>query len=940
MAEDEKQKEFRPDTDGQEEPVLNDDNSHTDSGISEENDTNGDDDDGFPLTDEDRTSVIPVVLDEEMKTSYIDYSMSVIIGRALPDARDGLKPVHRRILYSMNETGITSDKPYKKSARVVGDVLGKYHPHGDSSVYDAIVRLVQDFSLRYPLIDGQGNFGSVDGDSAAAMRYTEVRLDKIADEMVDDIGKETVDMQPNYDGSLEEPSVLPAKLPCLLINGSTGIAVGMATNMPPHNLTEVIDATLMMIDDPEADVEKLMTVIKGPDFPTGAQILGTEGIISAYKTGRGSIRIRSVAAIEDMKGDRQCIVVTELPYQVNKARLIENIAGLVRDKVISGISDLRDESDREGIRVVIELSKGTNAEVILNQLYRHTQLQVSYGIINLAIVNGTPKVLSLREILQVYLKHRLEIIRRRTAYDLRIAKEREHILEGLKIAIDNIDDVIELIKKAPDAQTARTALMERYSLDEAQSKAILDMRLQRLTGLEMQKIADELTEILKKISEYEEILASDSLKYGIIRKELEELKERFGDERRTQIVHGGFDIIDEDLIQKEDVVITLTSGGYIKRLPAATYKSQKRGGKGIIGMETNDGDVVEKLFISSTHSTVLFFTNKGRVYARKGYDIPEAGRNAKGRSIANLLDLKDKENESVKVVLPVDDFREDVYVMTASKKGMVKKTPLSDFRNIRRTGITAVSLKGVDEADGDELVNVILTDGSKNIIMASRFGKAACFSEEEVRPMGRSARGVIGMNLVNKDDRIVSMEAVNNEETLLTVTENGYGKRTSFDEYAPKHRGSQGVVTIVTNERNGYVTGVCSVPAGGEIMAMSTAGIIIRTGTDDISLMSRNTQGVRIMDLKDAGNKVAGIVRVDAAETSSKGEDTSGNGSGNDPDTVSGNEDADASGNEGADVSGNEGADVSGNEDADVSGNVSGDRKSETEGAQRSLDSF
>ncbi|MDR2944029.1 MAG: DNA gyrase subunit A [Methanosarcinales archaeon] len=821
----------------------------------------------MPPAEDEHVSVKPVFLYDEMKTSYIQYAMSVIIGRALPDARDGLKPVHRRILYSMKENGVTADKPMKKSAHVVGDVLGKYHPHGDSSVYDALVRLEQDFSLRYPLIDGQGNFGSIDGDEAAAMRYTEVRLGKISAEMLEDLDKETVDFRPNYDESLREPAVLPAKLPNLLINGSTGIAVGMATNMPPHNLSEVIDAAVMMVDNPDAEVPELMTVIHGPDFPTSAVILGNEGIISAYKTGRGSVRIQAVSHIEEMKNNRQRIVVTELPYQVNKARLAETIADLVRDKKVTGISDLRDESNREGIRLVLELSSGTNADVLMNQLYKHTQLQTSFGIINLAIVDGVPRVMGIRQLLKIYLKHRMEVIQRKTLFDLNAAREREHILNGLKIALDNIDPVIDLIKASADTQTAKEGLMELFGLDDVQSKAILEMRLQRLTGMEIQKILDELEEVLEKIKELEKIAGSDEIKYGIIREELLEMKEKYGDERRTKIIHGGFDIDNEDLIQKEDVVITMTNRGYIKRLSAGTYSRQRRGGKGIIGMETKEEDIVVNLFVSSTHNYILFFTNKGRVYWKKGYEIPEGSRTSKGKSIVNFLDLK--EDEDVTAAIPVSEFGEGQYLMMVTKQGTVKKTPLTDFKNPRKAGIIATTLM-----PNDELVNVIQTDGDREVVMVSRGGKAVRFDEKEVRPMGRSARGVLGMRLVKKDDAVVSMDIVNREEALLTITENGYGKVTAFDEYIKKHRGTQGVMSIVTDDRNGRVAAVRSVGKDDELIITSTEGIIIKIRVGELREQGRNTKGVRIMKLAE-NDKVVSIAAVKRQEDETEAEDPS-----------------------------------------------------------------
>lgn len=801
-----------------------------------------------------RSGITPILIDDEMKRSYINYAMSVIVGRALPDARDGLKPVHRRILFSMNEAGITHDKPYKKSARIVGDVLGKYHPHGDTAVYDSIVRMVQEFSLRYPLIDGQGNFGSIDGDQAAAMRYTEVRMDRVAEEMLVDIEKETVPFMPNYDGSMKEPTVLPAKLPNLLINGSTGIAVGMATNMPPHNINEVIDGTLMLIENPETQISDLMNVIKGPDFPTGAHILGTAGIKSAYMTGRGPVKIRAVAEIQELKKDRQQIIVTELPYQVNKARLIENIAMLAREKVIVGISDLRDESDRDGIRVVVELSKGVNPKVILNQLYKHTQMATTFGVINLALVDGKPKELNLKQLLEIYLKYRMEIIQKRTLYDLKKSEERAHILEGLKIALDNIDAVVALIKGSANADEAKQGLMDNFGLDEVQAKAILDMRLQRLTGLETQKILDELEALMKLIAELRKILASDELKYEIIRTELLELKEKYGDVRRTKIVHNTEDVTDEDLIPEEDVVVTITNSGYIKRIPLDTYTMQRRGGRGIIGMEMKEEDFVENLFISSTHNYILFFTNRGRLYWQKVYEIPEGSRQSKGKAIVNLLELQ--EGEMVNAMISVEEFAEDKYLFMATRAGTVKKTPLSEFKNPRRAGIIAVSLD-----EGDELVKVLLTDGKKEIVMVSKKGKAIRFSEDDVRPMGRTARGVRGMTLEGPDDEVVSLDLVDETTTLLTVTDNGFGKRTEYSQYPAHRRGGKGVITIVTNLRNGFVSNVKSVAEDDELMFTSAEGIIIRIPAKGISIQGRNTQGVRVMNIK-SGDKVSGMARI------------------------------------------------------------------------------
>ena len=806
---------------------------------------------------ESEEKIVPVLIEDEMKNSYIDYAMSVIIGRALPDARDGLKPVHRRILYSMKEAGITSDKAYKKSARVVGDVLGKYHPHGDTAVYDSLVRMVQVFSLRYPLIDGQGNFGSIDGDSAAAMRYTEVRMDRISDEMLLDIDKDTVLFSPNYDGSMEEPTVLPAKLPNLLVNGSTGIAVGMATNMPPHNLVEVIDGTLMMIDEPDVSIDELRTAIKGPDFPTCATILGTEGIKDMYETGRGRIILRAVANIEEMKKDRYRIVVTELPYQVNKAKVIENIAQLVREKKIVGVSDLRDESDRDGIRVVIELSRNANANVILNQLYKHTQMQTTFGVINLALVDNVPKELNLREMLQIYLKHRIDVIQKRSQFDLNKAEDRAHILEGLKVALDHIDEVIALIRGSRTADEAKAGLVENFDLDETQAKAILDMRLQRLTGLEREKIDNEYNELLRLIAGLKEILASDAKKYGIIREELLNLKEQYPEGRRTAIQRSHAELEDEDLIPREDVVVTITNSGYIKRLPVDTYTQQHRGGKGIIGMDTKDEDFVEDIFIPSTHDYLLFFTNNGRVHWRKVYEIPAGSRQSRGKAIVNLLELA--EGESVTAMIPVSEFADDRYLFMGSRSGTVKKSPLSSFSNPRKAGIIAITLQ-----DDDELVNVVQTDGNKDVVMVSRHGKAIRFAESEVRSMGRSAQGVRGMRLESGDE-VVSVDIVNEDATLLTITENGFGKRTEFGEYRAMHRGGRGVITIVTSLRNGPVMNVKAVMGEDEVMLTSSEGIIIRIPIRDIRVQGRNTQGVKIMNVRQ-GDKVVGVARIKAEE--------------------------------------------------------------------------
>ena len=806
-----------------------------------------------------KTGITAILIDDEMKRSYINYAMSVIVGRALPDARDGLKPVHRRILFAMKEAGIIHDKPYKKSARVVGDVLGKYHPHGDTAVYDSIVRMVQPFSLRYPLIDGQGNFGSIDGDEAAAMRYTEVRMGKIAEEMLTDLDKETVPFRPNYDGSMEEPEVLPSKLPQLLINGSTGIAVGMATNMAPHNIREVIDGTLMFIENSEITIMELMTMIKGPDFPTGAHILGTTGIKSAYMTGRGSVKIRAVAEIQVLKKDREQIIVTELPYQVNKARMIENIAQLAREKIIVGISDMRDESDRDGIRVVIEISRGSNSKVILNQLYKHTQMATSFGIINLALVDGIKtKELNLKELLKIYLDYRMVIIQKRTLYDLKKSEERAHILIGLGIALDNIDAVVALIKGSANVDIAKQILMDNFALDEIQSKAILEMRLQRLTGLETRKIIEELESLKKLIAEFMKILESDEIKYEIIKNELMELKEKYGDVRRTKIVQDAAEATDEDMIHEENVVVTITNEGYIKRIPLDTYSMQRRGGRGIIGMEMKEEDVVENLFISSTHNYILFFTNLGRLYWQKVYEIPEGSRQSRGKAIVNLLELQ--EGEVVNAMFPVKEFAEDRYLLMATRAGTIKKTPLSEFRNPRKAGIIAVTLD-----EGDELVKVLLTDGNKEVVMVSKKGKAIRFFEEDVRPMGRVARGVRGMTIDGQDDEVVSMDLVDETTTLLTVTENGFGKRTEYSQYPAYRRGGKGVITIITNIRNGSVSKVKSVAEYDELMFTSADGIIIRIPAKDISVQGRNTQGVRIMNLK-PGDKVVGVARIKSGE--------------------------------------------------------------------------
>ena len=783
--------------------------------------------------------VVPVNLGHEMKTSYIDYAMSVIVARALPDVRDGLKPVHRRILYAMQEAGMGSTKPYKKSARIVGEVLGKYHPHGDSSVYDAIVRMAQDFSMRHMLADGHGNFGSVDGDPAAAMRYTEVRMSKIAELMLQDIDKETVDFVPNYDESLKEPAVLPAKFPQLLVNGTSGIAVGMATNIPPHNMCEVIDGTLMLIDNPEATVEDLMTVIKGPDFPTAGMVLGSEGIRKAYTTGRGIIKLRANCHIETLSNGKNRIIVTELPYQVNKARLVEKIADLVRDKQIEGITALNDESDRKGMRIVVDLRRDANANVILNQLYKHTQLQDSFGVIMLALVDGKPKVLNLKQVLHYYIAHQEDVITRRTKYELAKAEARAHILEGLTIALDHLDAVIAAIRESRTADIARNTLMTSFKLSEKQAQAILDLRLQRLTGLEREKIEEEYQEVLKAIEAYKEILADEKKILGIVKKELTEVKNKYGDARRTRLTIDTSEIDVEDLIAEEDVVITLTHGGYIKRIPLDTYRRQNRGGKGIRGMGTKEKDFVENLLITTTHHTILFFTNRGRVYHLKAYEIAEASRAAKGTAIVNLLQLESDEN--ITAVIQVKGFKPGAYLFMATKKGIVKKTSLEEFQNLRKGGLIAVNLD-----EDDELIGVKFTNGHHDVILGTKWGMAIVFNEDDVRSMGRPARGVKGIRLV-EGDAVIGMDALNAAAEVLTVTAEGFGKRTQANEYRTQTRGGKGIINLKVTEKTGDVIGLRVVHETQELMLISTEGIVIRMNIADISLISRNTQGVKLM---------------------------------------------------------------------------------------------
>ncbi len=804
---------------------------------------------------------IPVYIEDEMKKSYLDYAMSVIVGRALPDVRDGLKPVHRRILFAMHEMGVEWNKPYKKSARVVGDVIGKYHPHGDTAVYDAITRMVQSFSLRHPIIDGQGNFGSIDGDPPAAMRYTEVRMARLASELLKDLEKETVDFQPNYDESLKEPVVLPAAFPNLLVNGSSGIAVGMATNMPPHNLAEVIDALIYIIKNPGAGAKELMALVPGPDFPTAGFINGRKGIRDAYETGRGVIQLRAKAAIEkNPRTNRQSIVITEIPYMVNKAKLIETIADLVRDKKIEGISDVRDESDREGMRVVVDLKRDEVAEVILNNLYMHTQMKTSFGIINLAIVNGQPRVLPLSGLLREFVKFRKEVVARRTAYDLKKAKERAHILEGLKIALDNLDAVIKLIRASKNPQEAKAGLVKNFKLSELQAQAILDMRLQRLTGLERDKIIEEYGEVLKLIKSLEEILASETLLMNLVVDELKEIKERYSDERRTQIVEEAGEITLEDIIAEEDMVVTITNGGYIKRNPTSLFKIQRRGGKGKTGMTTKEEDFVSNLFIASTHSYILFFTDKGKAYALKVYDIPQAGRAAKGKAIVNILNVAQGEN--ITAFLPVREFVEDNYIIMATAHGVIKKSDLMSFSNIRSGGLIAVSLD-----EGDSLISARLTNGKMDIFLGTRLGQAIRFNEDSVREMGRQARGVKGIRLTD-DDLVVSMETVEEGSTVLTVTERGYGKRTDFSEYRGQGRGGSGLINIKITEKNGPVVGIVKVRGSDELMISTSVGKIIRIAMSGVAVIGRNTQGVKLMDIEE-DEEITGIAPIAEKEEES-----------------------------------------------------------------------
>lgn len=789
-------------------------------------------------------------IDKEMRTAYIDYAMSVIVSRALPDARDGLKPVHRRILYSMHEDGITSDKAYRKCANTVGSVLGRYHPHGDSSVYDAMVRLAQDFTMRYPLVDGHGNFGSVDGDSPAAMRYTEARMSKISELMLTDIEKNTVNFMPNYDDRLQEPTVLPARIPALLVNGSSGIAVGMATNIPPHNLSEVIDGIIKVIDNPETTIEELMETIKGPDFPTGATILGKEGIKEAYTTGRGKITMRAEAEIEEMSGNRQRIIITSLPYQVNKAKLVMTIADLAKEKKIEGISEVRDESDRkEKTRVVVELKRDARPQIILNQLYKHTQMQETFGAIMLALVDGEPKILTLRECLDCFINHRKEVILRRSKFELDKALARAHILEGLKIALDNIDEVINIIRSSYDNPKER--LMERFGLSEIQAQAILDMQLKRLSGLQREKIEEEYNELMKLIAYLKEVLSSATLVYDIIKEELLEIKDKYGDDRLTKILPAAGEFVEEDLIKEEQTVVALTHFGYIKRMPVDTYRSQRRGGKGITGIATREEDFVKQIFTASTHDTILFFTNKGKLYKLRGFEIPEAGRTARGTAIVNLLNLD--AGEKISAVIPIQNFAEGKYLLMATKNGLIKKTALTEYNSARRTGLQGITLK-----EDDELITVRLTDGEDNVVLVTREGMCITFDEKDVRPIGRVSQGVIGIRL-DDGDEVIGMESViaGGKATLLAITENGFGKRTELDEYRVQIRGGKGVITYKITPKTGKLVGARVATEDDDVMLITDTGTIIRLEVKDISVLGRSTQGVTLMRTNDGGKVVS-----------------------------------------------------------------------------------
>ncbi|MEW9053330.1 MAG: DNA gyrase subunit A [Neobacillus sp.] len=830
------------------------------------------------MADTPNPQVKEINISQEMKSSFLDYAMSVIVSRALPDVRDGLKPVHRRILYAMHDLGMHSDKPYKKSARIVGDVIGKYHPHGDSAVYETMVRMAQDFNYRYMLVDGHGNFGSVDGDGAAAMRYTESRMSKISMELLRDINKDTIDYQDNYDGEEREPVVLPARFPNLLVNGTTGIAVGMATNIPPHQLGEVIDGVLAVSRDPEITTQELMEIIPGPDFPTGGIIIGRSGIRKAYETGRGSITVRAKVEIEQKSNGKEVIIVNEIPYQVNKAKLIEKIAELARDKKIEGITDLRDESDRNGMRIVIEVRKDANANVLLNNLYKQTALQTSFGINTLALVNGHPKVLTLKQCLVHYLDHQQVVIRRRTLFELRKAEARANILDGLRIALDHLDQVIALIRASQTTDIAREGLMTTFNLSEKQAQAILDMRLQRLTGLEREKIEEEFQSLMKLIGELKAILADEEKILEIIREELTEIKERFNDKRRTEIVTGGIENIeDEDLIPRENIVISLTHNGYIKRLPVSTYRAQRRGGRGIQGMGTNEDDFVEHLITTSTHDTILFFTNKGKVYRSKGYEIPEYSRTAKGLPIINLLGVE--KGEWINAIIPVEEFVDDWSLFFTTREGISKRSPLTSFAHIRNNGLIALSLR-----EGDELISVQLTDGTKHIIIGTKKGMLIRFPETDVRSMGRTATGVKGISL-DSDDEVVGMEVLEENNDILIVTKNGYGKRTPSAEYRIQGRGGKGIKTCHVTEKNGCLVSMRAVTGEEDLMLITTGGVLIRIDVAGISSMGRNTQGVKLISIKESENEyVATVAKVEKEEQAATGEESE------DTDTIEGSE--------------------------------------------------
>jgi DNA gyrase subunit A len=811
-------------------------------------------------------TIQPINIEEEMSSSYIDYSMSVIVGRALPDVRDGLKPVHRRVLFAMRELGNTHNRAFKKSARVVGDVIGKYHPHGDVAVYDTIVRMAQDWAMRLPLVQGQGNFGSRDGDSAAAMRYTEVRMERLAEELLEDIDKETVAFGPNYDESLEQPLVLPAKLPNLLLNGSTGIAVGMATNIPPHNLGELVDALLHLIDHPDCAVDDLLQFVKGPDFPTYGVVCGMAPILEMYRTGRGQLRVRGRARMEEMKGDRERIIVTELPYTVNKAKLIENIAHLVQNKVIEGISDLRDESSsREPVRIVIELRRGAIADVILNNLFKHTQLQTTFGAIMLAIVDGRPRVLTLKEMLAEFTAHRFEVVTRRTRFELRKAEARAHILEGLRIALDNMDEIVKTIRGARNRDEAHAALVARFGLSDLQTKAILDMRLYQLTGLEREKVEAEYQAVMERITYLKGLLADERLIYGVIKEELIDIRTRYADARRTEIVAAADDVNIEDLIADAPCIITISHARYIKRVPMDTFKAQRRGGKGVAGMTTKDEDFVEHLFTAATHDSILFFTAQGRVYIEKVYQIPEANRTSRGKAIVNMLNLK--EDETIAAMIRVRELADDQYLVMATERGIIKKTSLGSFRHVRRDGIIAIRVD-----DDDRLIQVKLTDGQSELMLATRDGKSIRFHEDQIRDLGRATRGVRGIRLA-AGDSVVSLEIVDTQATFLTCTENGYGKRTVFDEYRPQHRGGLGIISIKTSARNGKVVEAHAATDQESLMLITAAGKMIRMPVSDISVIGRNTQGVRLISLDDDDMLVAAATVQNEDETAAPDHD-------------------------------------------------------------------